>query len=78
MILARFLYRSEAAPRRSLKWRVRYRIGGHTIPDIAFVPAGKPYGTLGLLFTHKNGDFGAVSVSERSCDVPITKVVRHI
>ena len=30
---ARFLYWSEAAPRRSLKWKVTYRIGVHTIPD---------------------------------------------
>ena len=33
VILARFLYRSEAAQRRSLKWRVSYRICVHTIPD---------------------------------------------
>ena len=28
-----FLWRNKAAPRRSLKWRVTYRIGVHTIPD---------------------------------------------
>ena len=26
------------------------------------------------LFTHKNGDFGAISVTERSCDAPISWV----
>ena len=31
VISAEFMYRSEAAPRRSLKWRVTYRIGVHTI-----------------------------------------------
>ena len=44
---------------------------------LARAPAGKPYG-IRLLFTHKNGDFGAISVSERSCDVPITKVAHYI
>ena len=33
---------------------------------------------IGLLFTHKNGDFGAISVTEGSCAVPISKVERHI
>ena len=33
---------------------------------------------LGLLFTHKNGDFSAVSVTERSHTVPIFKVESHI
>ena len=28
--------------------------------------ARKPY-RIGLLFTHKNDDFGAISVTERSC-----------
>ena len=41
---------------------------------IAFAQAEKPYGTLGLLFTHKNGDFGAISATERSCAAPISKV----
>ena len=48
----------------------------HTIPDI-FWPARKPDG-IGLLFTHKNGDFGAISVTERSCTAPISKVESHI
>ena len=33
---------------------------------IAFPPARKPY-RVGLLFAHKNGDFGEISVTERSC-----------
>jgi len=33
---------------------------------------------IGLLFTHKNGDFGAISAAERSCAAPISKVERHI
>lgn len=41
----------------------------HTISD-SFAPAGKPY-RKGLLFTHNNGDFGAISVTVRSC-------VRHL
>ena len=41
-------------------------------------PSGrKPY-RIGLLFTHKNGDFGALSVTERSCAALISKVERHI
>ena len=28
------------------------------------MPARKSYRTLGLLFTHNNGDFGAISVNE--------------
>ena len=30
---------------------------------VAFAPAPKPY-RIGLLFTHKNGDFGAISKVE--------------
>ena len=33
---------------------------------------------LGLLFTPKNVDFHAVSVTEQSCFTPISKVERHI
>jgi len=31
-----------------------------------------------LLFTHKTGDFGAISVTERSCAALISKVTSHI
>ena len=34
------------------------------IPEVAFAPARQLY-RIGLLFTHKNGDFGANSVTER-------------
>ena len=37
-----------------------------TLYLIAFAPARKQY-RMGLLFTHKNGDFGANSVTQRSC-----------
>ena len=44
-----------------------------TLSRIAFAHALKPYRT-GLLFTHKNRDFGAISVTERSCVAQITEV----
>ena len=77
MILARFLLRSGAAPRRSLQWSVTYRIGVHSIPDSLSAPAQKPY-HMRILFTRKNGDFGAISATERSCVAPISKVESHI
>ena len=40
---------------------------------IAFAPPRKSY-RIQLLFTHKNGDFGAISVTERSCAASISKV----
>ena len=43
----------------------------HYVGRIALLPAGKPY-LMGLVFTHKNGDFGSVSVTE-----PIFKLERH-
>ena len=45
--------------------------------NIAFAPAWKPY-RIGLLFTHKNGDFGAISVTGRSCAVPSSRLKSHI
>ena len=44
---------------------------------IALARARKSY-QIGLLFTHKNSDFGAISVTERSCAAPISKVESHI
>ena len=38
---------------------------------IPFAPVRKLY-QIGLLFTRKNGDFGAISVTERNCAAPIT------
>ena len=37
----------------------------------------KPFRT-GLLYTHKNGGFGAISVTERRCAAMIVKVDHHI
>lgn len=31
-----------------------------------------------LLFTHKNGDLGAISATEQSCASPISKAESHI
>ena len=48
----------------------------HTIIRItAFAQARKSY-RKGLLLTHKNGDFGAISVSGRSCAAPVMRVYR--
>ena len=48
-----------------------------TIYGIALALARQPY-RIRLLFTHKNRDFSAVSVTERSYTVPILKVESHI
>ena len=48
-----------------------------TINRIAFPPTRKPYWT-GILFTHENGDFDAISLTERICATPISKVNSHI
>ena len=37
-----------------------------TLRQIAFSPAPTPH-PIGLLFTHKNGDFSAISVTELCC-----------
>ena len=49
----------------------------HTIPDI-FCAGTKTIRDLGLLFSHKNSDCGAISVTERSCTAPISKEESHI
>ena len=48
-----------------------------TVYRIAFALALKPY-AIGLLFTHKNGDFSAISVRKRSCAALISKIESHI
>ena len=48
-----------------------------TLYQVAFTPAQKQY-RRGILFTHKNGDLGAISVMERSCAAPISKVESQI
>ena len=49
-----------------------------TVYQIAFAPPWKSYRTLGLLFTHKNGCSGAISVTKLRCAVPISQVESHI
>lgn len=46
-----------------------------TLYPIAFALARKSYG-MGLLFTHKNSDFGAITVTEPSWAAHIPKVER--
>ena len=41
------------------------------------MPARKRY-RIRLLFIHKNGDFGAIFVTERSCTSSISKAECHI
>ena len=48
-----------------------------TIYRIAFPPEKKPYWT-GILFTHKNGDFYAISLTERISAARICKLESHI
>ena len=50
-----------------------------TLYRMALVPgaARKPY-RIGLLFTHKNCDFGTISVTERSCAALLSIEERHI
>ena len=45
--------------------------------QIAFAPSKKPY-WIGLLFIHRNGDFGGIFVTEGSCAEPPSKLERHI
>ena len=49
----------------------------HYIYWIATAPARQPY-RIGLLFTHKNLDFGQIPLKERNRSVPISKMERHI
>ena len=44
---------------------------------IAFVPPRKSY-RIGILFTHMKGDFDAISMTERNCVTPISKVETHV
>ena len=52
--------------------------GEATLYRVVFAPARKPYRITGLLFTHKNGDFSAISVTGRSCASPFSKPKSHI
>ena len=40
---------------------------------IPFAPARKPK-PIRLLFTHRNGDFGVITVTERSCAALISRI----
>ena len=44
---------------------------------IAFAPARKSY-WIGLLFAHKNDDFGAISLTEWGFAAPNPKMERHV
>ena len=48
-----------------------------TLYRMSFAPVRKPY-QKGLLFIHKDGDFCAISVTERNCAATVTKVESHI
>lgn len=48
-----------------------------TLYWLGFTPARKLC-LIRHLFTHKDGDFGAISVTERSCSATVTKVESHI
>ena len=52
----------------------------HTLYRIAVAQARRTIpDRIGHLFSHENGDFGAISVTKRSCGpAPISKVERHI
>ena len=45
-----------------------------TVYRISFALVLKPY-AIGLLFTRKNRDFGAISVRKRSCDALISIII---
>ena len=48
-----------------------------TLYKIAFAATGIPH-RIGILFTHKSADFGAISATKRSWAAPISKVESHI
>ena len=58
-------------------WRGRIMLGIFTLCRLALASARKPY-WIEIVFTHKNGDFGAISITERSCTAPISKMEPHI
>lgn len=50
-----------------------------TINRKAIALARNPYPyRIGILFTHRNDDFGAISATERSCAAPISRVELHL
>ena len=57
-------------PKNAIFWTVLSKI-------VALARERKPY-RIGLLFTHKNSDFSAISVTARSCTALISKMEHHI
>ena len=55
----------------------RTRERGAACSQATLALAQKPF-RIGLLFTHNNGDFGVISITEWSCAAPISKVEQHI
>ena len=49
---------------------------GTSAPPPKKNPGSAPDG-IWLLFTHKNADFGAISVTGRSCCAPVSKAGSH-
>ena len=54
-----------------------YLMDMFTLYRIVLAPTRKP-NPIGLLFTHKNVDFCKISVTERRCAAPISKIESHI
>ena len=50
----------------------------HTIPYSFCARIKTISDTIACLFTHKNGGFGAISVTEQSCAATISKAESHI
>ena len=48
-----------------------------TLQRLSSALAQKQY-RIGLLFRYKKGDFGTISVTERSCAAPISQVESHV
>ena len=46
--------------------------------SLYFSPFHFSFARIGLPFTHNNGDFGAISVTESSCALPISEVESQI
>ena len=55
---------------------VHIRLAMVTLYWIAFLPPRKSY-RIGILLTHMNGDFDTISMTERNCVTPISKVESH-
>ena len=59
-----------------LNWEMWDSSDVQTLLD-SFCAGTKIIPDIGLLFTHKNGYFGAISVTERSCNSPVSQVESH-